>query len=70
MTHFEKYQPSPQAFSARSFLDCTVSCDVTERFSPALSQTSRGQRIKRERLGTRLEKYHNVKAQPGARLNN
>ena len=70
MAHFEKYQPSPQAFSARSFLDSTMSCDVTERFSPALSQTSRGQRIKRERLETRLEKYHNVKAQPGARLNN
>ena len=39
-------QPSPQAFSARSFLDSTISCDVTE--------TSRGQRINRERLGTRL----------------
>ena len=39
-------QPSPQAFSARSFLDSTISCDVT--------QSSRGQRIKRERLGTRL----------------
>ena len=39
-------QPSPQAFSARSFLDSTISCDVTEN--------SRGQRIKRERLGTRL----------------
>ena len=39
-------QPSPQAFSARSFLDSTISCDVTE--------TSRGQRIKKERLGTRL----------------
>ena len=51
--------PSPQAFSARSFLDSTMSCDVTEILaenavlSPALSQTSRGQRIKRERLGTR-----------------
>ena len=39
-------QPSPQAFSARSFLDSTISCDVTE--------TSRKQRIKRELLGTRL----------------
>ena len=53
-------QPSPQAFSARSILDSTVSCDVTGRYSPsaenspALSQTSRGQRVKRERLGTRL----------------
>ena len=51
--------PSPRAFSARSFLDSTMSCDVTEILaenavlSPALSQTSRGQRIKRERLGTR-----------------
>ena len=27
-------QPSPQAFSARSFLDSTMSCDVTERYSP------------------------------------
>ena len=35
-------QPSPQAFSARSILDSTVSCDVTERTSP-------GQRGKRER---------------------
>ena len=51
-------QPSPQAFSARLILDSTVSCDVTERYTPrtlaALSQTSRGQRGKRERLGTRL----------------
>ena len=31
-----------------------MSCDVTERDLPALSQTSRGQRVKRERLGTRL----------------
>ena len=45
-------QPSPQA--ARSFLNSSMSCDVIERYSPALSQTSRGQRIKRERLGTRL----------------
>ena len=51
--------PSPRAFSARSFLDSTMSCDVTEILaenavlSPALSQTSRGQRINRERLGTR-----------------
>ena len=51
---------SPQAFSARSFLDSTMSCDVTgilaenALFSPALYQTLRGQRIKRERLGARL----------------
>ena len=45
------HQPSPQAFSARSILDSTVSCDVTERYTPL-----RGQRGKRERLGTRLGK--------------
>ena len=60
----EVMQPSPQAFSARSFLDSTMSCDVTDRYapriaenavlSPALSQTSRRQRIKREHRGTRL----------------
>ena len=33
-----------------------MSCDVTERNSPALSQISRGQRGRRERLGTRKEK--------------
>ena len=47
-------QPSPQAFWTRSFLDSTMSCDVTKRYSLALTQASRGQRIKRERLGTRL----------------
>ena len=52
-------QPSPWAFSARSILNSTVSCDVTERYSqgtlsPTLSQTSRGQRGNRKRLGTRL----------------
>ena len=26
----EGHQPSPQAFSARSILDSTVSCDITE----------------------------------------
>lgn len=47
--------PSPQAFLARSILDSSVSCDVTERDSPPLSQTSRVQRGgKRERLRTRL----------------
>ena len=40
--------PSPQAFSARSFLDSTMSCDVTgilaenAVLSPTLSQTLRG----------------------------
>ena len=28
-------QSSLQAFSARSFLDSTMSCDVTERYSPS-----------------------------------
>ena len=49
-------QPSPQAFSVRSFLDSSMSCDVSERYS----QTSRGQRIKRERLGNRLPFSHSV----------
>ena len=35
-------------------LHSTVSRDVTERDSPTLSQTSHGQWVKRERLGTRL----------------
>ena len=52
--------PSPQAFLARSFLDITMSCDVigilaeNALLSPALSKTLRGQRTKRERLGTML----------------
>ena len=45
---------SLSAFSARSILDSTLSCDVTVRDSPILSQTMRGQRVKRECLGTRL----------------
>ena len=48
------------AFSARSILDSTVSCDVTERYSPAPSQTSGRQRVKRERHGTRLCKVDHV----------
>ena len=28
-------QPSHQEFSTRSFLDSTMSCDVTERYSPS-----------------------------------
>ena len=28
-----RWQPSPQAFSARSFLDSTMSCDVTKRYT-------------------------------------
>ena len=53
---FNSCQPCPKAFSARSVLDSTVSCDVTEKDSPALSQTSRGQldNEARERLGTGL----------------
>ena len=38
-----------------------VSCDVTERDLPTLSQTLRGQQGKRERLGTRLG-YSNSQA--------
>ena len=34
-------QPSPQAFSARSFLDSTMSCDVNERCSPRLRADNR-----------------------------
>ena len=44
------YQTIPYAFSARSILDSTVSCDVTKRDSPTLSQTSRRQWGKRVRL--------------------
>ena len=57
---------SLQAFSARSFLDSTMSCYVTgilaknALFSPALYQSLRGQRIKRERLGTRLALIINI----------
>ena len=47
-------QPSPSTYSARSNLDSTVNCDVTERDSPTLFQTSHGEWVKRERLGTRL----------------
>ena len=36
-----------------------MNCDVMERDSPALSQTSRGQWGKRERLGTRLCSFLN-----------
>ena len=53
----QAYQPSPQSFSARSIRDSTVNCDVTERDSFSLSQPSRGQRVKRERLGTKLQVY-------------
>ena len=44
MSKVTRTQPSPQAFSAPSNLDPTMSRDVT----------SRGQRGERERLGTRL----------------
>ena len=47
-------QPSPSAYSARSNLGSTVSCDITERDSPTLSQTLRGHWVKRARLGTML----------------
>ena len=58
---------SPQAFSARSFLDSTMSCDVTgilaenALLSPALYQTLRRQRSKRERLWTRLPNLRTIK---------
>ena len=32
--------PSPRAFSARSFLDSTMSCDVTERDTRRLADNS------------------------------
>ena len=57
-----KIQPSPQAFSARSFLDSTMSFDVTEFVTESYSLLSprlcaeNGSREKRERLGTRLNK--------------
>ena len=41
-------QPSPQEFSARSFLDSTMSCDVTKRYSPALSQITDQERTPRD----------------------
>ena len=44
-------RPSRYAFSARSNLDPTVSCDVTQRILRTFSQTSGGQRGKRERKG-------------------
>ena len=53
-----KIQPSPLAFSARSFLNSTMSCNVTERYSPLSPRlrADNGSREKRERLGTRLNK--------------
>ena len=50
-----RWQPSPQAFSARSFLDSTMSCDVTKRYtlrtfcrplSPRLRADNRSDRIR------------------------
>ena len=38
--------------------------NVTERYKPARSQTSRGQRVKRERLGTRLGNTHKLMRSP------
>lgn len=52
--HILSEQPNPRAFLTRSILNSTVSRDVTERGPPSLSQTSRGQRGKRERPGIRL----------------
>ena len=45
-------QPSPQAFSARSILDSTVSCDVTDRYSPG---TRPGTRLVRAILFGKLQ---------------
>ena len=56
---------SPEYCSPQAFLDCTMSCDVTgilaenALLSRALYQTLRGQRVKRERLGTRLPNIKN-----------
>ena len=54
ISNYRTFQPRPWAFSARSNLDSTGNCDVMERDSPALSQTSRGQRGTRKRLGTSI----------------
>lgn len=56
--HILSEQPNPRAFLTQSILDSTVRRDVTERGPPSLSQTSRGQRGKRERPGIRLFSEH------------
>ena len=57
----ESWQPSPQAFSARSILDSTVSCDVNERYSqrtrslarsfPDFARTKGQERTTRDQAG-------------------
>ena len=54
VSHHVERQPSSLGVLSAVILDSTVSCDVTERDLPTLSQSSRGQRVKRERLRTRL----------------
>ena len=55
MSNYRENSLVPRRSRRGQSVDSTVSCDVTERDSPAFSQTSRGQRVKRERLRTRLQ---------------
>ena len=55
MSNYRENSLVPRRSRRGKSLDSTVSCDVTERDSPAFSQTSGGQRVKRERLRTRLQ---------------
>ena len=55
MSNYRENSLVPRRSRRGQSLDSTVSCDVTERDSPAFSQTSGGQRVKRERLRTRLQ---------------
>ena len=62
LVHVLSEQPNPRAFLTQSIVASTVSRDVTERGPPSLSQTSRGQRGKRERPGIRLFSEHSNRA--------
>ena len=55
MSNYRENSLVPRRSRRGQSLDSTVSCDVTERDLPAFSQTSGGQRVKRERLRTRLQ---------------
>ena len=55
MSNYRENSLVPWRSQRGQSVDSNVSCDVTERDSPAFSQTSRGQRVKRERLRTRLQ---------------
>ena len=55
MSNYRENSLVPRRSRRGQSLYSTVSCDVTERDSPAFSQTSGGQRVKRERLRTRLQ---------------